>query len=238
MKAVLAVAVLALLVGGCGGGDDEQLQVFAASSLRDVLPALDDAPRYEFGGSDDLARQIRDGAQADVFAAASPRFPDELARDGLAEEPRVFARNRLVIVVSRQASARLFSLDDLARPGTKVVIGDAGVPIGDYTRKVLERAGADGVLQNVVSFEDDVKGVLGKVALGEADAGFVYATDADTANGDVTVVELPSSVLPTVEYEVTVLKDAPHREAADRFVERLLGPEGRAALRRAGFAAP
>jgi molybdate transport system substrate-binding protein len=233
--AVLAVLALA----SCGGGDDsERPTVFAAASLTEVLEALEPDARFNFAGSDELATQIREGARADVYAAASPRYPAELREEGLVEEPQVFARNRLVIVVPADNPAAVSDLGDLARPGLKLVVGAEGVPIGDYTRTVLERARRTDVLANVVSREEDVKGVLGKVALGEADAGFVYATDARAAGDDVRSVELPAGVQADVEYPVAVVAGTPRRAAAEAFVERLLGADGREALREAGFELP
>ena len=123
------------------------------------------------------------GAPADVYAAASPKYPDELYAAGLVEKPVVFATNRLVLVVPASNPARIGDAFDLARPGVKLVIGQAGVPVGDYTRKVLANLGLSSALANVVSQETDVKGVVAKVALGEADAGIVYATDALAARG-------------------------------------------------------
>jgi len=234
----LVAAVVALVAAGCGGGgDDGRLEVFAASSLTEAFTTLD-GPRYTFAGSDALATQIREGAGADVFAAASEKAPRALFEEGVVTEPREFATNRLVIVVPRANEAAVRGLADLRRGGVKVVLGDRGVPVGDYAREVLATAHAEDVLDNVVSFEDDVKGVVAKVALGEADAGFVYATDAKVAAGDVRVVELPPAVLPQVRYLVAVVADSERREDAERFVDRLLSDEGRRTLRNAGFGTP
>jgi molybdate transport system substrate-binding protein len=234
--------VLGLLVcvAACGGDatDAQPPTVYAAASLTEVLERLAPDARFNFAGSDELARQIREGADADVFAAASPRYPDELHADRLVEAPQVFATNRLVLVVPSDNPARIAGLDDLARAGTKLVVGAEGVPIGDYTQAMLERAGRTDVLANVVSREEDVKGVLGKVRLGEADAGFVYATDARAAGDDVDVVELPAAAQEDVAYPVAVVAGTARREAAEAFVARLLGRDGRAALRAAGFGVP
>jgi molybdate transport system substrate-binding protein len=237
MKALWLV-VAAVLAGGCGGEDgDRPLDVFAASSLTEAFSTLD-GPRYTFAGSDALARQIREGAGADVFASASLKPTQELLSEGIVTASRVFATNRLVIVIPSANEARIRNLADLRREGVKVVIGDEGVPIGDYTRQALVAAHAEDVLDNVVSFEDDVKGVIAKVAIGEADAGFVYATDARAAADDLSVIQLPSGVAPDVRYTVAVVVDSDHRGAAEDFVERLLSDEGRQALRAAGFGLP
>ena len=231
---VLGIAILA---AACGGGDDGTLEVFAASSLQDALPALE-GPRYTFAGSDALARQIREGAEADVFAAASPTVAQALFDDGLLTGPRVFAGNRLVLVVPRDNEARIHGLRDLGRDGVRVVLGDQGVPAGDYAREAIAAARAGDILDNVVSLEEDVRGVVAKVALGEADAGFVYATDARAAADALTVVELPAAALPDVRYVVGVVTGRDRRAEAEAFVQRLVTAEGRVALRQAGFEAP
>ncbi len=235
----LAAIALAVALAGCGdgsGGGSGGLTVFAAASLSDVLPALDAGATYNFAGSDDLAEQLRSGVPADVYAAASPKYPRELHAAGIVGEPVVFATNRLVVIVPRGSGVR--TLADLERPGTTIAIGAAGVPVGDYARQALDRAGADALLRNVVSEEPDVKGVVAKVVSGAADAGFVYATDANAAGDAVSVVELPESAQPEVRYEVAVVAASKHPDEAAAFVARLLGPDGRAALRKAGFGVP
>lgn len=242
MRAAAALLVaLSVALGsvGCGGGSgDGRLVVFAASSLREALPALDSAPEYQFGGSDRLAAQIRNGAEADVFASASSAAMDGLRAAGLVEKPRVLASNRLVVVVPRANPAGIRSLDDLDRPGVKLVLGAEGVPIGDYAREALERAGAEAALRRVVSLEDDASGVLAKVVLGEADAGIVYATDARAARGDVRTYPLPAAVQPKIRYYAAVVAGSGRRHAARLYLERLTGAEGQAALRAAGFLPP
>ena len=238
MRAALAL-VLALVAAGCGGArGDERLTVFAAASLTEVFERLDPDARFNFAGSDELAAQLEEGAEADVYAAASPTDPARLFRAGLIERPRVFATNRLVLIVPRDNPARIRRVQDLARPGTKLVVGASGVPIGDYTRDVLERLGQSAVLASVVSEEEDVKGVVGKVALGEADAGFVYATDVRPAAEDVRALELPPAARAEVRYPVALVRGTPRRHDAERFLARLLGPDGRRALRSTGFGLP
>ena len=242
-RAALALAILAALTGcggsGTGGGDsNEQATVFAASSLPEVFPKIDPEATYNFAGSDDLATQIQQGSPADVFAAASPKYPDQLYADGLVDKPEVFATNRLVLIVPKANPAGIKSVDDLRGKDVKLVIGAEGVPIGDYTRTVLENMGASDVLDQVVSQEDDVKGVVGKVALGEADAGFVYVTDVKPVADKVTAIELPAAAQAEVTYKIAVVKDAPHHDAAHAFVEHVLGSEGQAKLAAAGFGPP
>jgi molybdate transport system substrate-binding protein len=213
-----------------------RLTVFAAASLTDVLPKIDARPRYGFAGSDVLAAQIQQGAPADVFAAASPKYPELLYKQGLVQKPIQFATNTLVLVVPKANPAHIRTVDDLTRPGVKIVVGDPAVPVGSYTRTVLGNLGiAAAVLENVVSEETDVRGVLGKVALGEADAGFVYVTDAKTVRGKVKVIALRESAQPHVVYEVAVVKSSRHLQAAYRYVTRLIRPAAQRELERAGF---
>ena len=238
MKA-LAVAIAALALASCGGstGSDERPTIFAASSLRGVLQDMTPGARFNLAGSDELATQLREGAKADVYAAASTRYPAELHAEGLVNQPRVFARNRLVLLVPPDNPARIASIADLVRPGIKLVVAQRGVPAGDYTRAALDELGETRALRNVVSEETDVKGVVAKVALGEVDAGFAYATDA-RADRNVRAIAIPATSAADVRYAVAIVRDAEHPAAARRFVERLLGPDGRSALRRAGFALP
>jgi molybdate transport system substrate-binding protein len=241
---LLLTASIALVLAGCGGddggaqGDTGGLTVYAAASLTDVFPTIDSAPEYNFAGSDELATQIREGAPADVYAAASSRYPQELFDEGLVEEPVTFATNRLVLIVPSDNPAGIESLEDVTAPGTKLVIAAEGVPVGDYTREVLEELGLTAALDNVVSNEDDVRGVLGKVALGEADAGFVYITDAAVSEEDVTVIELPEESQPPIEYQIAVVSASENTEAAEAFVQEVLGPDGQEALEAAGFTIP
>jgi molybdate transport system substrate-binding protein len=234
----LALGALVLALGACGGDDEEPLTVFAAASLTEVFQELSPETRFNFAGSDELATQIREGAEADVYAAASPRYPDELYDAGLVGEPRVFATNRLVLVVPHENQAGIESLDDLDRDGVRLVVGAEGVPIGDYTRSVLEDAGRSALLARVVSNEEDAKGVVGKVALGEADAGFVYATDAQAAADDVRAIELPADVQADIRYPVAVVVGTDQTDQARSFVDQLLSARGRRLLRQAGFGIP
>lgn len=241
MKALAAIGAV-LILAGCGGGAGEsgegELIVYAASSLTDVFQDLDAKAVFNFAGSDELATQIREGAEADVYAAASPRYPDELYGDGLLEQPTIFATNRLVLVVPRDNRARIRSLADLDKEGVKLVIGAEGVPVGDYTREVIEKSGKKQILDRVVSEEEDVKGVLSKVALGEADAGFVYATDANAAGEDVRSIELPDEIQVPIRYPVAIVAATTREEQAREFVDLLLSDMGREALQDAGFGLP
>ncbi|MGH3023573.1 MAG: molybdate ABC transporter substrate-binding protein [Gaiellaceae bacterium] len=244
MRRAAALLAIALLAASCGGddesagGDLEGITVFGAASLTEVFQEIAPDVTFNFAGSDELATQIREGAPADVYAAASPRYPDELFEEGLVEEPRVFATNRLVLIVPVDNPAGIESVEDLAAEGVKLVVGAEGVPIGDYTRTVLESMGATAVLENVVSNEEDVKGVVGKITSGAADAGFVYVTDAAAAGDDVESIELPEDAQAVVEYPIAIVVGSENAEAAAAFVELVLGEDGRQALADAGFGPP
>jgi len=213
--------------------------VFAAASLTNVFPQIAHGSRYSFAGSDQLALQLRQGAPADVYAAASPKYAELLYRDGFVLKPVVFATNRLVVIVPRSNPGRIRSVYDLRRSGLRVVIGDRMVPIGSYTRQLLDTLGiTDDVMKNVVSQETDVKGIVAKVALGEADAGFAYLTDSKPVAKKVRVVALPVWAQPPIRYEIAVVKAAAHAAAARAFVKRVLSARGRLLLRRAGFGLP
>ena len=216
-----------------------RITVYAASSLTDVFPAIDKQPRYSFASSSTLAQQIRQGAPADVFASADTKNPRQLYRDGLCSKPSVFATNTLVVVRPRSNPGNVKAVFDLRRPGLKVVIGEQGVPVGDYTRTVLAKLGIlRAVMANVVSQEPDVRSVLAKVALGEADAGFVYRTDAATLKKKVGVVGVPKRAQPPIRYGICVVTSSDDKAAAQAYVQRVLGKTGRARLTGAGFGLP
>jgi molybdate transport system substrate-binding protein len=216
-----------------------KLTVFAAASLTSVFPQIDHTQRYNFAGSDQLTFQIQQGAPADVFASANTKYPDQLYAQGVVEKPKIFATNELVLIVPRDNTAGIHSVYDLKANGLRIVIAAAGVPVGDYTRKALTAIGLlTPVMKNVVSQETDVKGVVAKVALGEADAGFVYRTDARADTRDVAAIKLPDSAQPVIQYELAVVKSTHHLYAARKFVARVLSKAGRLALVHAGFGLP
>ena len=192
MRRVLAIGCVAVLAFGPAGAGPaaEPLKIYAAASLTEVFRQIDPAPAYNFAGSNQLAFQIRQGAAADVFASASPEFAQDLFEDRLVERPLTFASNKLVLAVPKSNPAGLRTVFDLARKDAKLVIGNARVPIGAYTRQVLRRLGLTGVLSKVVSNEPDVKGIIGKLALGQADAGFVYQTDVKPVADRVIAIRL------------------------------------------------
>ena len=213
------------------------LTVFAAASLTNVFPQIAPHERYSFSGSNMLAAQIQQGAPADIFASANTKLPEQLYAEGLVEKPVVFTRNELILIVPKSNPAGIHSVFDLQKPGVKLVVGAVGVPVGDYTRVVLHNLGLDDVLGNVVSQETDVREVLAKVSLGDADAGFVYVTDARSVRGQVATIGIRWSAQPIVRYAVSVVKSSHHLAAARAFVHGLLGKAAQAKLRAAGFLA-
>ena len=237
--ALLASSLLVLVASAPSNArpaDSGKLAVFAAASLTDVLPKINSRPNYSFAGSDQLAAQIQLGAEADVFAGASPKYPELLFQKGLVQKPIPFATNTLVLIVPKSNPAHIRSVLDLTKPGVRVVIGDSSVPVGSYTLTVLKNLGiGDAVLKNVVSREQDVKGVVGKVVTGEADAGFVYETDLRPVRGKVLTIAIRESAQPHVVYEVAVVKNAKHLRAAFRFVTALIRPAGQKLLASYGF---
>ena len=243
LGAALAAGAAALvwIAAGDGGAHDEapRLRILAAASLTEALPRIDTAPAYEFGGSNRLAFQLRQGAAGDVFAAASPEFTQALHREGIVERPIAFASNRLVLVVPRSNPAGIRSVLDLRRSGVKLVVGTERVPVGSYTRTVLRRLGLAGVLRDAVSREPDVKGIVGKVALAQADAGFVYATDVRPVADRLRAIAIPARAQPVVRYEVAVVSRSRHRDEARAWVRRLTADaRARRLLREAGFGLP
>ena len=236
-----AVLVAAVAVGGAftSSRAEGPATVYAAASLTHVLPKVSPASRFQFAGSNQLALQISRGAPADAFASASPAHTQSLFRDGLVDKPRTFATNSLVLAVPRSNPAKIRTVFDLARrPKLKLVVAGEKVPIGLYTREVLKRLGLLRVLRNAVSQEPDVKGIVGKLALGEADAGFVYATDVRAASSRLLAIPLPKRSQPTVRYEIAVVRGSKNREAALELVADLLSTDGRRELQKAGFGVP
>jgi molybdate transport system substrate-binding protein len=257
------VVVLVLLaVAGCernepGATPDKQLPekelvVFAASSLREVFTALGDElgrahPEskitFNFAGSQELRTQIEQGARADVFASADTKHIEALVQAGKAASPILFARNEPVIAVSKESAGKVHGLADLPNL-ERIVVGTPEVPIGRYTLQILDLAsaslGADfraRVDAKVVSRELNVRQVLAKVTLGEAQAGFVYRTDARAAGAGVSVVDIPANLNVIAEYPISIVA-TPQPLLAKEFVSLVLSPQGQKILADAGFLPP
>jgi molybdate transport system substrate-binding protein len=246
---LLAVSCSSGGTSGGGSGSGGELVVLAAASLTDAFDRVGSSfeaanpgvkVTFSFGPSDGLATSIDQGAPADVFASASPSWMDDVTNNGPGVTDRAnFARNRLVLVVPSDDPAGISSIADLARPGVRLVLAAEGVPAGDYARQILANAGIrDAALVNVVSNEEDVRGVLTKIVTGEADAGIVYVTDVtpDVA-GQVRAIPIPSSVNVIATYPIAVVADSKEADLASRFVRYVLGP-GQRTLRAFGFEPP
>ena len=245
LRGLLLVAGMTL--SACGrGGPGRELRVSAAMSLKEVFVSLE--PEFEarhpgvdlmfnFAGSQILAGQIAEGAPVDVFAAADePQMQRAIASGRIAAAER-FARNRLVLITPADGST-ISGAGDLARPGLRLVLAGPSVPAGVYARAALQQLGlADVALANLVSNEENVRGVVGKVSAGEADAGIVYATDVTPAVAE-KLKTLPLAVDISPVYEVAVLKDSSMPDLAQAFVAELRGPPGQAALAKYGFLPP
>ena len=245
-RAPLAALAAVLALAGCGGsgGATPDLKVSAAASLKSAFTAYAAGfkaahVRLSFGGSDVLAAQIRQGAHFDVYAAANAKLPDALYAQRLVERPVPFARNRLVLAVPAGSSAR--GLRDLERPGRRLAVGSATVPIGSYTNQVLARLDPSEralVLANVRSREPDVTGIVGKLTQGAVDGGFVYITDVRATKGALRAIDLPAALQPRVVYEAAVVRGSDHPKQARAFIDGLLHGRGAAELRAAGFEPP
>jgi molybdate transport system substrate-binding protein len=250
-RLALLLGLLALVAAGCGDDDDgdsggdsaakPRLVVSAASSMTEALTSCakdyqDATVRLNFAGSDELAAQIRQGVPVDVYAAANTKLPDQLEQEGLLGEPVEFATNTLVLAVP--ADSDIETLEQLTESGVKIAIGSESVPIGSYTREVLSRLPADeekAILANVRSNEPDVKGIVGKLTQGAADAGFVYVTDVNAAGDSLEAIDLPEKLQPQVTYAAGVVEKAKQPEAAADFVDGLREGTCADALEKAGF---
>jgi molybdate transport system substrate-binding protein len=251
MRRASLAAAAAVALAGCGddGGDatagvdgeKPQLVVSAAASMTAALEACGPefahaTVRTQFAGSDELAAQIRQGVKPDVYAAANATLPEELHDEGLLSAPVEFATNELVLAVPKDSG--IDSIHGLTRDGVKIAIGAEDVPIGAYTRQTLaklpgpqERA----ILDNVRSSEPDVQGIVGKLTLGAADAGFVYVTDVSAAGGALEAIDLPAALRPTVTYAAGVVEGARQPDEARAFVDELVDGRCADALAEAGF---
>lgn len=231
----LVVAALAATGAGARSTATPPLTIYAAASLTEVLKALDPVQNYSFAGSNALETQIRNGAPADIFASAAPLNTQRLFKAGIVDKPVTFTANRLALIVPKSNPAGIRSIYDLRSKPVKLVVAGPAVPVGGYTLTVLKKMGLSGVLSKVVSRESDVKAVTGKVALGQADAGFVYVTDARPVSDQVTVVKIPAWAQPRVRYEIAVVSKSSNKTAAQAWINALLSAKGQTALKNAGF---
>ncbi|MER7820201.1 molybdate ABC transporter substrate-binding protein [Streptomyces sp. NPDC096153] len=260
-RAAVAALAATLLVPltACGSGDADSgsgagatpsapgapaahLTVLAAASLTDVFKAAGGAYEkshpgtkitFSFAGSQELAAQVKQGAPADALVTADTKTMDGLRAD--TGTPDIIAKNRLVIATAEGNPDKVDDLKDLADPELKVVLAAPEVPVGRYSKKILD---AQKISVKPVSQEPNVRAVLSKVELGEADAGLVYKTDAATAPDKVDAVEIPDARNAIAEYPAATLKTSKNAEAAAAFVAWLSSPEAQKILREAGFQQP
>lgn len=241
-----AVAVLALVAGGCGSDvKTGAITVFAASSLTEAFTEIGSSfeaatpgarVRFDFAGSGDLVTQIGQGAPADVFASADDSNMKKLTDAGEAiGTPTVVARNTLEIITAAGNPKGIATLADLARPDLIVVLCAETVPCGKLAQQALAKAS---VAVTPKSLEDKVKGVVTKVTTGEADAGIVFATDVIAAGASAGGVEIPAAQNAVTDYPVTVTKAATNGAGAAAFITYLASPSGQAILAKYGFLAP
>lgn len=237
----LGLAVSACGAGGSGGSDD--LTVYAAASLKDTFTQIGQAYEqqypgrhvaFSFGGSNTLEQQIASGADADVFASANEDVMHQAVSTGVVDgDPVDFTANVLTIVTPPGNPAGVSSFADLAAPGTDVVVCAPEVPCGNATTRIED---STGIRLSPVSEENSVTDVLGKVIAGQADAGLVYVTDAQSAGRKVDTVDFPESGSAVNHYPIAVLNGADDRSGQARdFVDLVTGEKGRAILRDAGF---
>lgn len=253
----LAIVLAGALLAPVALASQQTLTVFAAASLteafNDIGRAFERAHpgvtvRLNYSGSQVLATQLEQGAKADVLATADQRWM-QYARERalLAGDAVTFARNRLVVVIPRANPGYVEKLQDLARPGLKLVLAGAQVPAGAYSRESLRRLnGAPGfpagfdrqVLANLVSEEENVRAVVAKVQLREADAGLAYATDVGARSRDaLTILEIPDPYNPIAEYPIAMLAGG-QRAVAEAFIALVLAAEGQGLLATRGFLPP
>jgi molybdate transport system substrate-binding protein len=253
---LLLSLVATLTLAGCGGGSHASgqggdggktgtLTVLAAASLTETFTTLAkdfeaDHPgvtvKLAFDSSATLAEQVTQGAPADVLATADERTMQTVVdADGTEGAPRLFATNHLQMVVPKDDPAGLKRFSDLDRPGVKYVVCVDSAPCGKLAATVLKETG---ITNHPVSEEVDVKAVLGKVELGEADAGLVYATDATAAGAKVTPIDIPTGNENLNRYPIAALSDAKKPALATEWVALVTGPTGRRVLADAGFGRP
>ena len=231
----------------------QTLTVFAAASLTEAFTEIgksfeaanpDVTVTFNFAGSQALRTQIEEGAPADVFASASGKEMDALVTDKFVTEglPQIFLTNKLVVILPANNPAGLAKLEELAKPGIKLVLAAEAVPVGNYARQSLDKMNGsfgadfkDKVLANVVSNEDNVKQVVAKVQLGEADAGIVYTSDAIAAP-DLKTIEIPSELNVIAKYPIAPLTKSAHADLAKTFTDYVLSTEGQSVLKKWGFA--
>ncbi len=253
-KYSLAWIIVSLLLGSCKGAANttQTLTVYAAASLTDVFTEIGTTFEaghsgaivvFNFGGSQNLRTQIEQGAPADVFASANLNEMDALITKGFVtgEAPKIFLTNRLVVILPADNPAGITALEDLSRPGLKLVLAAQEVPAGRYARQVLENLNSmfgadykDRVIANVVSNEDNIRQAVTKVQLGEADGSIVYVSDA-VAAPELQKIEIPAEMNVIAQYPIAPLAGAANPGLANEFIDYVLSSEAAATLKKWGF---
>ena len=239
----LLVVIAVMVMAGCSGNGSPQqapLTVFAASSLKTAFDRIGsrlqssshNIPTFSYAGTQTLTSQLTQGAPVDVFASADTAHMTVVQDAGLLSgQPAIFAHNKLEIAVAKGNPKGIHSLADLARPGLVIVLADPSVPAGKYAAQALAKAG---VVVRPASLEQQVTGVMSKVALGEADAGIVYVSDVVTS-GQVAGVAIPDAQNVIADYPIALLKGAQNQAGANAFISLVLSADGQAILKAAGF---
>lgn len=249
---LLVAAIAASACGGSssggtpGGASGGTLYVSAAASLTNPFTQL--AQTYEsahpgwtvkldFDGSDVLEAQILQHAPADVFAAASPKYPEILQGKKLLGATTNFATNSLLLVTPRSDPAHIATPKDLTKGSPKIVVADPAVPLGSYTEQVLGNLGIDESGLHIVSKEQNAQDVLAKLTSGEADAGFVYVTDALSQKAKLKEVDFPASADATATYPIGIVGYTKNTKAAQQWMDLVMSARGQSVLKRLGFGA-
>lgn len=251
-EAPSAVPTEVATVAPTATSEPQTLTVFAAASLTNAFGEIGKAfetahpgvsVKFNFGGSQALRTQIEQGAQADIFASANAKEMDTLVTGKFVtvDSSKVFLTNQLVVIIPAKNPAGLAALADLAKPGLKLVLAAKEVPVGNYALQVLDKLDAalgagykDNVLKNVVSYESDVKQVVAKIQLGEADAGIVYLSDT-VAAPDLQKIEIPAEDNVIAKYPLAALSAAKDQALAQAFIAYVLSADGQAILQKWGF---
>lgn len=262
---LLLLSLLLTLLTGCGASTKStansqpvELVVFAATSLTESFTEIGKAFEqqypdvriaFNFANANSLLQQITQGAPADVFASAAPKFIDDAVAQGLIEQDavKIFARNRLVIILPKENPQNIRAFQDLAKPGVRLILGAKEGPQGVYVEQLLINASAspefspdfkEKVYQNVVSYESTVKAVVNKVMLGEGDAGIVFFTDGKSAEDRLQLLTIPDEINVEAVYPIAVLKSSAHGDLAQAFVDFVLSAEGQEIIEKYGFLPP
>jgi len=248
-RALVAALAPIIFISACTSSSESQsqttLEVYAASSLATPFAEAGvafekDHPgvkvHFNLGASSDLARFVQEGAPADVFASADVANIDKVESQDLLDSPSVvFATNYLEIIVEKGNPLNISSLEDLSNPDLIYITTNPDVPIGKYTAETLRKAG---VVITPDSFESNVKGIMLKVASGEADAGIVYHSEVIASDGQVEGIKIPTEFNIVAEYPVGIIKNSANKKPAQDFIDFLLSPKGQALLTQYGFKTP